>query len=177
MHVGVGGRGGHVERELAGELLGVALAQLGDDLLVVAEDRLERVGGDAGGDQLGGGAEEAVAEHDPVVEERERPAWLERLHPQRHLAELDGHRVHVDAVDAAADDVAQRRRGRSSGEGSGSLAADRGEPFGDSVGGGDQEVAGAAGGVDDGEGEDRLLGVLGCGGLVEDGLERGVEQR
>ena len=58
--VGVGGRGGHVERELAGQLLGVALAQLGDDLLVVAEDRLERVVGDPGGDQLGGGAEQAL---------------------------------------------------------------------------------------------------------------------
>ena len=79
-------------------------------------------------------------------------------------------------MDAAADDIAQG--GANFGRGGlGVLAADRGESLGDAVGGGDQEVAGAAGWVDDGKREDPCLGVLAGGRLVEDRLERGVEQR
>ena len=60
------------------------------------------------GHQLGRRAEQGVAVLDVGVEERERQAGLHGLHPQAHLAQLDGHRVEVHAVDAAADDLPQR---------------------------------------------------------------------
>jgi len=50
-----------------------------------------------------------------VVEERQRLARLQRLQPERYLAQLNRHRVHVHTVHAAADHVAQgvaRRLGR-----------------------------------------------------------------
>ena len=43
------------------------------------------------------------------------------------------------------------------------------------MGGGDEEVAAAAGGVADREVEDGLLGVLGLLGVVQDRVEGGVE--
>ena len=52
--------------------------------------------------------------------------------------------------------------------------AKRREALGHAVGCGDKEVAGAAGGVDYLEVEDRLLALGRC--LFEDGVERGVEQ-
>ena len=57
--------------------------------------------------------------------------------------------------------------------------AHAGQALGDAVGGGDQEVARAAGRVDDRQLEDRPLGLLGgrlVGGLVEHRVERRVEQ-
>ena len=91
------------------------------------------------GDELRRRAEQAVAALDVGVEEGERLARFEGLQPEADLAQLDRHRVDVDGVEAAADDVAQRvadlrRRG--------SLArADLGEALRDPVGGGDEEVA------------------------------------
>ena len=61
----------------------VALGQRGGDLLVVALDRLERLVGDALGEQRRGGAEQGVADLDVGVEERQRLAGLQRLQPQR----------------------------------------------------------------------------------------------
>ena len=58
------------------------------------------------------------------------------------------------------------------------LGPDAGQPRGDAAGGGQQEVARAAGGVDDREFQERLGGIVRLGlGLVEHGVERGVEQR
>jgi len=82
-----------------------------------------------------------------VVEEAQRPAGVERLQPQADLAQLDGHLVQVNAIEAAADDIAQG-------------VAAGGQP----VGRGDEEVAGAGGGINDFDGE-------------EGGLERGVGSR
>ena len=45
---------------------------------------------------------------DVRVEEGEGASGLEGFHPEADLAQLDGHGVEVYAVDAAADDVAQR---------------------------------------------------------------------
>jgi len=44
-----------------------------------------------------------------VIEERQRPVGRERRQPQRQPRELDGHRVHVDAVQAALGDHPPRR--------------------------------------------------------------------
>jgi len=153
----------------------IALAKSTREPLVVALDGRERLVGDTGGEELGGGAEERVSAADVAVEEGEGPAGVEGLQPQRHLAQLDRHRVHVHPVEAAGDDVAQggaKRLGR------GLLLAgpDGGEALGDAVGGGDEEVAGAAGGIADGEVEERPLGIGAGGGLVEQGVEGGVEQ-
>ena len=58
------------------------------------------------------------------------------------------------------------------------LGPDAGKPRGDAAGGGQQEVARAAGGIDDRELQERLGGIVRLGlGLVEHGVERGVEQR
>ena len=127
-----------------------------------------------------GGAEEAVADTDVVVEEGERLAGLEGLHPEADLAQLDGHRVDVDAVEAAADDVAQGVRGWPRASGSSSpvrtaarrramrwAAAMRKWPRADSR-------------VADLEGEEglarRSTPCLAAHGLSHDRIERGVEQ-
>ena len=96
-------------------------------------------------DELRGRAEEAVAALDVGVEEGQGLAGLERLEPEADLAQLDRHRVDVDGVEAVADDVAQ---GRADGLGGRLLVAgaDLRQALGDAVGGGDQEVAGAAAG-------------------------------
>lgn len=110
-----------------------------------------------------------------MLEEGEGLAGLEGLHPEAHLAQLDGHGVHVHAVEAVADDVAQ---GRAGGLGGRLLVAraDGGEAPGDPVGGGDQEVAAPAGRVADLEAEDRALGIGLPGRLLEHRVQGGVEE-
>ena len=132
-------------------------------------------------DQLGRRAQQAVANPDVVIEERERLARLERFEPQAHAAQLRGHRVDVDAIQAAADDVAQcvlveqRRR----------LALalrccpDAREVPGQPVRRANQEVTGTDGRVAHLQREDRLLSLgtaLALDRLLDDGVERGVEQ-
>jgi hypothetical protein len=46
-----------------------------------------------------------------LVQEAERLAGVQGLHPQGHLAQLDGHLVDVHAVEAVAHHVAQGQRG------------------------------------------------------------------
>ena len=80
-----------------------------------------------------------------MVEEGERLARLQRLQPQAHAAELGRHRVHVHAVQAAADDVAQRmlievRRRLAL---AGRVRAHPGEVPGKAMGRAHQKVAGA----------------------------------
>ena len=57
------------------------------------------------GQQRGSGAEQGVADLDVVVEEGQRLAGCHGLEPQADLGEVGGHRVEVDAVDAAGHDV------------------------------------------------------------------------
>jgi hypothetical protein len=75
---------------------------------VVALDGGEGVVGEAGGDEVGGGAEEAVAGADVVVEEAEGLAGIDGLQPEGDAAELDGHGVDVHAVEAAAEMTSRR---------------------------------------------------------------------
>src|SRR5439155_17666400 len=77
------------------------------DLFVVAFDRREGRVGNAFGEKRGRSPEQAVAGLDTVLQEREWLAWFQRLHPEGDLAELDGHRIHIDAVDAVANHVAE----------------------------------------------------------------------
>ena len=72
-----------------------------------------------------GGAEQGVADLDVVVEEGQRLAGRHGREPEADLGEVGGHRVDVDAVEAAGDDVVQRVA---------------------EVGGGGVELAGASGG-------------------------------
>jgi hypothetical protein len=53
--------------------------------------------------------DDGVAALDVVVEEVERLAGIVGLEPEGDLAQLDGERVEVDALDTGADHVAQRR--------------------------------------------------------------------
>ena len=83
-----------------------------------------------------------------VVEERERLAGLQGFEPEIDLAEFHGHGVDVHAEDAVADHIAEGLsvgfRGRLFVAG-----ANGGQTLGDAVGGGNQEMAAAAGGVAD----------------------------
>ena len=108
--------------------------------------------------------EQAVADLDVVVEERERLARLQGLHPEADLAELDRHRVQVDAVDAPADDVplGMLDRGQARLVVAG---AEPGQVLGHPLGRGDQEVAAAAGRVADLQIEEGLLRDWACSGL------------
>ena len=91
-------------------------------------------------------ADQAVAAADLRVDECERLAGLDGLDPDRDFAELDRHRIAVDAVDAVPRDVAQRV----------AVLADRrrtGVPqvsklAGDPCRRGEEEVARAAGRID-----------------------------
>ena len=103
-----------------------------------------------------------------ALQERQGQPRIDGLHPEAHLADLHGQRVRVHAVDAAPDDIAEGalvivRRGRASG-------ADAGHAVGEPACRGEQEVAGAARGVDDGKVQQRFDGTLGIGvdGAVDD---------
>ena len=157
---------------------GVLLFQGGADLAVVAFDGLEGLVGEAFGEQGGGDAEEGVADADVLVQVGQGLAGFQGFQPERDLGQFGGHGVDVDAVDAAAGHAAQRsphdRLGRL-----GVAGLLGGDPLGDPPGGGDEEVSGAAGGVADGEAEQRRDPFF-CrsvrAGLVEQGVEGGVEQ-
>ena len=97
-------------------------------------------------------ADQAVAAADAGVEEGERLARLQRLDPERHLAQLDRERVAIDAVDAVRDDLAQRALELDLGRRAG--APELGDAGGRAARGAEQEVAGAAGGIDDRELQD-----------------------
>ena len=152
--VGDGDARGAEQVVLAFAFGGVLLLQGGADLAVVAFDRGEGGVGQAFGEQGGGDAEEGVADADVLVQVGQRLAGFQGFQPERDLGQFGGHGVDVDAVDAAADHAAQRgphdRVGRL-----GVAGLLGGDPLGDPAGGGDEEVPGAAGGVADGEAEQR----------------------
>ena len=124
-------------------------------------------------------ADEGVAVLDVVVEEGEGEAGGVCFDPEGDFAEVDGERVLVDGVDALLDDVAQGLAALAL-VGFGAGGADAGEFGGDPAGGGEQEVAGAGGGIADAEVEQRPLLFRGRWGGVEplahDGDERGIDQ-
>ena len=145
------GGGGEVELLLAFLVvvaLGlVALAEFRGDVLVVAGQGLEGFVGDAAFDIFAAGvADDGVAAFDVVIEEIQGFAGDVGFEPEGDLAEFDGERVDVDAVDAFVDDIAHGsaecfRRGLFF------AGADDGEFGGDATGGSEQDVARAAGDV------------------------------
>ena len=168
------------ERAEAGALGFIALFEFGAGGFVVAFDGGEGFVGEAGGDEVGGGAEQAVAVADVVVEEAEGLAGIDGFQPEGDAAELDGHRVDVHAVEAATGDFAEgvavvvRADGTVGG-------AEFGEFFRETAGGGEQEVARAAGGIADGDGEEgfdaerigagiRRYGIPGAGECLGRGI-------
>ena len=133
---------------------GVLLLQRRADLAVVAFDRGEGGVGQAFGEQGGGDAEQGVADADVLVEVGQRLAGFQGFQPERDLGQFGGHRVDVYAVDAAADHAAEGLADLGV-RGLGFAGFLGGDALGDAAGGGDEEVAGAAGGVADGEVEQR----------------------
>ena len=143
----------------------VAMLELAGPILVVAVEHGERSVGDVGAEEPRRRAEQGVTDFEVGVEERERLAVLQCLQPQGDLRDLDGKVIDVDAIDAASDDVAEcvadvvRRR-------LGVAGANAGEGLCDAAGGGDEEMAGSAGGIADGERREepppgRVRGALG----------------
>jgi len=93
-----------------------------------------------------------------VVEEAERFAGDVGFQPEGDLAEFHCEGIEVHAVDAVFDDIAD---GLAVGGGAGLViaGADDGEGEADAAGGGEQDVAGAAGDVGDSEGEESGGGI------------------
>src|SRR5262249_54752491 len=89
--------------------------------------------------------------------------------------QFDGHLIRVDAVDAAAHNIAQ---GMANGVGAGLViaGADGGEAARDSVGSGDKEVARARGRIEHCQGKNPRLRSAHTDSLVEHWLESRVEQ-
>ena len=159
----------------------VHLFESAANLLVVAFDGRKRLIGDSLGKQSGCGAEQAVADADVVIEERERLAGFDGFKPKADAAKFGGHGVDVYSVEAVADDIAQgvlvvERRGFAF---TLCLGTDIGQMLGQPVRRADQEVAGADGRIADLESQDCLFGFRGrlaLDGLFDDGVERRVQQ-
>ena len=134
----------------------VALAPLRGNLLVVTGQGFEGLVGHALVEFLAADeADDGVAALDVMVEEIERLAGIVRLQPKGDFAEFDGERVEVNAVDTFADGVAQR--GAVGGRRRLLFArADGGQFGGDAAGGGEKNVAGAAGDVGDSQAQKSL---------------------
>ena len=169
--------GQHAVPRLAVALAAVEFCPGSGGVLVVAGERLVGLVRDAVLQHVVvEDADQAVAAADAGVEEGERLAGLEGLDPERHLAELDRERVAIDAMDAAGDDLAERVLELDLGGCAG--AAELGDAGGGAAGGAEQEVAGAAGGVEDRQAQDRgdrVRGVARLGG-VQDRVEGGIQQ-
>jgi hypothetical protein len=116
-----------------------------------------------------------VALHDVGIESAQRQARIRRLEPEGEPADLDRHGVEIHAEAAIAEHLAQRARVVGQGI---SRRCRAHHVSCQPPGSAEQEVARAAGGVDDGElGQSarRLLRV-GRDGVAHDRLERRIEQ-
>ncbi len=142
---------------------------------VVAGECGERLLGQAGVDQVGGGADEGVADLDVGVEEGEGPAGVEGFQPERNLGEFGGQRVEVHPVQAVGDHVPHGGLGRRH-RWFGFAGADGGEATGDAPGRGGEEMTGAAGRVAYGDREQGLLRISGGNHGVQYRVEGLVEQ-
>lgn len=138
--------------------------RLGDLLVVTGEDGIRLVG-DATRDKGRRRSEERIADLDVVVEEGQRPAALHRLQPERDLSELRSHRLDVDAVHAAHDDIPH---GGVEVRGCEVLALspDRRQPLGDASRRGDEEVPRPTCGIADRHREEGRFGIGGLHRLV-----------
>jgi len=178
--VGFGVPQARAEVELAHRRVGdktapIVFAQRGDDRLLVAFEGFEGRVGDASREERRRRAEEGVAAADVRVEEVERAPRLQRFEPQGDLAELDRHGVLVDAIEAAAHHVAE---GVAHGLGGGFVVAGahRREALRDASARGHEEVPRPAGRVAHGQREEGALGRRRARGLVEQRVERRVEE-
>nr|WP_246035677.1 hypothetical protein [Dictyobacter kobayashii] len=167
------------ERELAGltKLL-VFLFELATDFFVIALNGIKGTVRDAVAQEGRGSAKQAVTALDMSIQEGERLAGLDGLHPQVDFAELDGHGVNIDAIDTMADHITQGGAARGC-IGLFAIGEGGGQPASDAVRGGDQEVATATGGITDLEVEDgffRLLFVFTLAGLFQHRIKGRIEQ-
>ena len=169
--------GEHAVLGLAVALAAVKLRPGLGGVLVVAGERLVGLVRDA---VLQHGVvedpDQAVAAADAGIEEGERLARLECLDPECNLAELDRERVAIDAVDAAGHDLAERVLKLDLGGRAG--AAELGDAGGRPARGAEQEVAGAAGGIENRQAQDGGDGVRGVArfGRVQDRVEGGIQE-
>ncbi len=175
--VGVGdGEEGH----LAAAGLAVAFLEGGGSAFVVARDGREGLVGDTLLDDVESeDADEGIAASDVVIEEGEGLALGVGFDPEGDATELDGEGVLVHAIDAVSDDVAD---GFADAFGGGLVlvGSDAGELLAQAACGSQQEMTGAAGGVNDADGEEGLLlGFCGVGALealAHDGFEGGADE-
>ena len=154
-----------------------SLRRLRSEVLVVAGHRGEGFVGDALVQFLAPDkADDGVAAFDVVVQKVERLAGVVGFQPERDLAEFDGERVQVHAVDAGADHVADRG---AKGRGRWLLlaGANDGELGGDAPRGGEQDVARAAGDIGDAQIEQRGFRVGGFEALGDQVVERVLDER
>lgn len=92
-----------------------------------------------------------------VVEEAEGLAWIDGFEPEGNAAEFDGHGVEIDAVEAATGDLAEGVAVVVGADGA-VWGFDFGEFFCEAAGGGEEEMAGAAGGVADTQAQESMSG-------------------
>ena len=152
--------GEHAVFGLAVALAAVELRPSLRGCLIIAGERLVRFVRDA---VLQHGvvehADQAVAAADAGIEEGERLAWLQRLDPEGHLAQLDRERIAIDAVDTVRDDLAQRALELDLGRRTGApVLRDAG---GRAARGAEQEMSGPASGIEDRKLQDRGYRVVG----------------
>src|SRR5581483_2231624 len=103
------------------------------------------------------------------IQKTQRFTRLNRFHPEANFAKLNSHGIYIDTVDAATDSFAQ---GVAVGFRGGLFvaSADSGQSFGDTMGGGHEEMTTAAGRIADFEVEDGSLS-FGCCWLVDSLVE------
>ena len=146
--------------------------------LVVARQRLVGVGWNAvRHDCRIENADEAVALDDMGIEKREGLAGFDGFHPQCRLAQLDGERIAVDAVDAVLHYLAQRvlPGGFVRGLGAG---LDAGDFVREAASRRQQEMSRTAGRIDDSQGQNGGARVFRAGGhrLDDNRIESGLDE-
>ena len=137
----------------------IAPLERSGDLLVVSLESHPRGSRHLFAHERAGRADQGVAATDMAFQERERQARIDRFHPEAHLAQLDGQRIHVDAVDAPPNDVAERvlvviRRGRT-------CRPDARDVIGEPARSSEQKVPRAASRVDDRQLKESIGGTIG----------------
>ncbi len=140
----------------------IAFLELTCSRLVVARGCRERIVGDAGLEHAEvQDSHQGIAAADAVIEKREGFAFAVRFEPEGDAAEFDRQRVFVHAVDAVCHHIADRFAGAFGG-GFVLSGANAREFFAEPPCCCEQEVARAAGGVEDADAQERMLGAGSC---------------
>ena len=154
----------------------VPFAQGGARLFVIPGKRVEGLFRQTFQDTLPRGSQQAVAALDVMIQKRER---LARLQPQAYLAQLHRHGIDVHAIHATAHDITQ---GMAKGCRGGFFITrtQRGQPFGQTLGGRQQKMPAATGRVADFQVEQGGFGGFHAASApdcsADDRLKGGIQQ-